>query len=229
MTPCNTTDLSRCIEDPILKPETSQLEIRKRCLEAREHSFYGVVLNGSRIAQACALLEESPVKVIGTVGFPLGAMEADVKRFEAETAIDHGAQEIEMVLNIGRLKDREESAVLRELRDVVEAAEERPVSVIIETGLLTREEKILACQLVVESGAHCVSMSTGFLPGNASAEDVKLIRRTVGEKFCVKASGEIRDTRTTLAMIEAGANRISTICGIAIVRGLSAATSPARG
>jgi deoxyribose-phosphate aldolase len=221
--PSTSTELSRCIEDPILKPETTQLELRKRCLEAREHAFYGVAVNGSRVAQAYALLEDSPVKVIGTAGFPFGAMEGDAKRYEAEVAIDHGAQEIELVLNIGRLKDGDDAAVLRELRDVVAAAEERPVSVVIETGLLTREEKILTCQLIVESGAQCVSMATGFFPGNASVEDVKLIRRTVGDKFCVKASGEIRDTRTTLAMIEAGATRISTICGIAILRGLTAA------
>jgi deoxyribose-phosphate aldolase len=151
------------------------------------------------------------------VGFPLGAMSADAKRFEAETAIDEGAHEIDVVLNLGRLKDREDSMVLRELRDVVEAAEERPVKVILETCLLTAEEKVRACHLVVESGARFVKTSTGFGPGGATIEDVRLLRETVGPKFGVKASGRIRDAATALAMIAAGATRIGTSAGVAMV------------
>ena len=139
------------------------------------------------------------------VGFPLGAMSADAKRFETEAAIDDGAQEIDVVLNVGRLKDGDDKYVLRELCDVVEAADERTVKVILETCLLTPEEKIRACKLVVESGAHFVKTSTGFSSGGATMADVRLMRETVGPKFGVKASGGIRDTKTALAMIEAGA------------------------
>ena len=128
-----------------------------------------------------------------------------------------------MVLNIGRLKDGEGASVLRELRDLVEAAEERPVKVILEACLLTREEKILACQLIVEAGAHFVKTSTGFSTGGATIEDVRLLRETVGPEFGVKAAGGIRDTATALAMIDAGATRLGTASGVAIVQGLAAA------
>ena len=142
------------------------------------------------------MLEDSDVKVASVVGYPLGAMASDVKRFEAETAIDDGAHEIDMVLNIARLKAGDDKYVFREIVDVVEAADERPVKVIIETCLLTDAEKIRACKLVVESGAQFVKTSTGFNPGGgATIADVKLLRETVGPKFGVKASGGIRDAR----------------------------------
>jgi deoxyribose-phosphate aldolase len=146
-----------------------------------------------------------------------------VKRFEAEAAIDDGAQEIDLVINLGRLKDGNNKYVLRELRDVVEAADERPVKVILETGLLSREEKIRACELVVESGAHFVKTSTGSNAGGATLDDVKLLREAVGEKFGVKASGGIRDLKAALAMIEAGATRLGTSASVAIIQELSAA------
>jgi deoxyribose-phosphate aldolase len=158
--------------------------------------------------------------VASVVGFPLGAMSADAKRFETEAAVDDGAQEIDFVLNLGRLKDGADKYVLRELCDVVEAADERIVKVILETCLLTLEEKIRACQLAVESGAHFVKTSTGFSAGGATVDDVKLMRETVGPKFGVKASGGIRDTQTALAMIEAGATRLGTSASVAIVEGL---------
>ena len=219
-------DLARFIDHTVLKPDATARDIEKLCAEAQEYLFYSVCVNGSRVAQAHHLLEGAGVKVAAVVGFPLGAMDADAKRFETEAAVDNGASEIDLVLNLGYLKDGADSVVLRELRDVVEAADERPVKVILETALLTREEKIRACQLVVESGARFVKTSTGFGPGGATLEDVKLLRETVGPNFGVKASGGIRDTATALAMIEAGATRLGTSNGVAIVRGL---TTPAAG
>jgi deoxyribose-phosphate aldolase len=161
------------------------------------------------------------VKVASVVGFPLGAMSTDAKRFETEAAIDDGAQEIDVVLNVGRLKDGDDKYVLRELCDVVEAADEHTVKVILETCLLTDEQKIRACRMVVESGAHFVKTSTGFSTSGATLADVKLMRATVGPEFGVKASGGIRDLKSALAMIEAGATRLGTSAGVAIVEGLA--------
>jgi deoxyribose-phosphate aldolase len=213
--------LAACIDHTLLRPDATAKDIEKLCAEARQHGFHSVCVNGSWVDRARHLLEDSDVKVSGTVGFPLGAMACDVKRYETEAAIDEGAQEIDVVLNIGRLKDGDDKYVLRELRDIVEAADERPVKVILETCLLTREEKIRACHLVVESGAQFVKTSTGLSTGGATIEDVMLMRETVGPKFGVKAAGGIRDARTALAMIEAGATRIGTSAGVAIVGGLA--------
>jgi deoxyribose-phosphate aldolase len=213
--------LAAYIDHTLLKADTMARDIENLCAEARENQFYSVCVNGSWVGQACHFLEGTGVKVASVVGFPLGAMSLDVKRFEAEAAIDDGAHEIDVVLNVGRLKAGDDKYVLRELRDVVEAADEWPVKVILETCLLTREEKIRACKLVVESGARFVKTSTGFSTGGATVEDVKLMRETVGPKFGVKASGGIRDTKTALAMIEAGATRLGTSAGVAIVKGLA--------
>jgi deoxyribose-phosphate aldolase len=215
-------ELARSIDHTLLKSDASRADIEKLCREAVEHGFYSVCVNGSRVELARSLVEDSGVKVAAVVGFPLGAMDSDVKRYETEVAIDHGAEEIDLVLNIAKLKEGDDAYVLRELRDVVEAADERPVKVIIETCLLTDEEKIRACGLVVESGAAFIKTSTGFSTGGATLDDVKLLRQHVGEKFGVKASGGIRDTQTALAMIEAGATRLGTSAGIAIVKGLAA-------
>lgn len=215
-------ELARYIEHTLLRPDATRGQIERLCEEARTHGFYGVCVNGSRVELASYLLEETDVRVVAVVGFPLGAMSGDVKRFETEAAVDDGAHEIDMVMNIGLLKDGEYKRLLRELRDVVEAADERPVKVILETGLLTQEEKVRACELVLDSGARFVKTSTGFGPGGATVEDVRLLRQTVGERLGVKASGGIRDTATALAMIEAGADRIGTSNGVAIVRGLAA-------
>ena len=212
-------DLARHIDHTLLKADASARDIEKLCAEAREHHFWSVCVNGSRVVQAAALLEDSDVKVAAVVGFPLGAMDSDAKRFETENVIDLGAQEIDLVLNIARLKEGDEKYVLRELRDVVEAADGVPVKVILETCLLTNEEKLRACSLVVESGARFVKTSTGFSNGGATLDDVKMMREAVGPKFGVKASGGIRDTATALAMIAAGATRLGTSAGIAIVKG----------
>ncbi|HXG46620.1 MAG TPA: deoxyribose-phosphate aldolase [Methylomirabilota bacterium] len=218
-------DLARYIDHTLLRADAGARDIERLCLEARQHLFHAVCVNGSRVELAAHLLEDTNVKVAAVVGFPLGAMEADAKRFETEAALDLGAQEIDVVLNVGRLKDGDDKYLLRELRDVVEAADERPVKVIIETCLLTREEKIRACHLILDSGAHFVKTSTGFSSGGATVEDVKLLREAVGPKFGVKAAGGIRDTATALAMIEAGATRLGTSNGVAIVTGVTAQPS----
>jgi deoxyribose-phosphate aldolase len=215
-------ELAQYIDHTLLKPEAVRPDFEKLCREAVEHRFYSVCVIGSRVELVRTLVEDSGVKVAAVVGFPLGAMDPDTKRYETEVAIDHGAEEIDLVLNIGKLKEGDIRFVLRELRDVVEAADERPVKVILETSLLTREEKILACRLVVESGAKFVKTSTGFSTGGATLDDVKLMREQVGPEFGVKASGGIRDTQSALAMIEAGATRLGTSAGVAIVKGLAA-------
>lgn len=216
-------DLARHIDHTLLKADARASDIEKLCAEARQHAFWSVCVNGSRVTQAAALLEDSGVKVAAVVGFPLGAMDSDAKRFETEGVIDLGAQEIDLVLNIARLKDGDDRYVLREIRDVVEAAQGALVKVIFETCLLTREEKLRACSLSVEAGARFVKTSTGFSTGGATIEDIRLMREAVGPKIGVKASGGIRDTATALAMIAAGATRLGTSAGVAIVDGHTAA------
>ncbi len=215
-------NLADYIDHTLLKADATAGDIERLCAEARAHRFHAVCVNGVRVELAWHCLEGSGVKVAAVIGFPLGAMDADVKRFETEAAVDAGAQEMDVVLNLGRLRDGDDRLVLRELRDVVEAADELPVKVILEACLLTREEKLRACRLIVESGAAFVKTSTGFGHGGATVEDVKLLREAVGPNFGVKAAGGIRDTATALAMIEAGATRLGTSAGVAIVQGQTA-------
>ena len=216
----SSAQLAAYIDHTLLKPDATAKDIEKLCAEAQTHHFYSVCVNGSRVELARHLLEDSGVHVACVVGFPLGAGIPDAKRFETEAAVDDGAQEIDVVLNLGQLKDGNDKFVLRELRDVVQAADGNPVKVIIETCLLMRAEKIRACRLVVDSGAQFVKTSTGFSTGGATVDDVKLMRETVGPNFGVKASGGIRDTQTALAMIAAGATRLGTSASVAIVNGL---------
>ncbi|HEX5397958.1 MAG TPA: deoxyribose-phosphate aldolase [Verrucomicrobiae bacterium] len=213
--------LAAFIDHTLLKADATAAQIEQLCAEAREHRFFSVCVNGCRVTEARHWLDGSDVKVANVVGFPLGAMSSDAKRFETEAAIDDGAQEIDVVLNVARLKDGDDTYVLRELIDVVEAADERTVKVILETCLLTNEEKVRACKLAVESGAHFVKTSTGFSTGGATLADVKLMRATVGAEFGVKASGGIRDAQAALAMIEAGATRLGTSAGAAILNELA--------
>jgi len=217
--PLSPEQLAAYIDHTLLKPDASPAQIEQLCAEAREHRFFSVCVNGTWVSTARHLLEDTDVKIACVVGFPLGAGADDVKRFETEAAVDDGAHEIDVVLNIARLKAGQDRLVFRELVDVVEAADERTVKVILETCLLTEAEKIRACELVVESGAHFVKTSTGFSTAGATLDDVRLMRATVGEKFGVKASGGIRDTATALAMIAAGATRLGTSSGIAILNG----------
>ena len=217
-------ELAAYIDHTLLRPDATAADIQRLCAEAREHRFHAVCVNGSRVELARHCLEDSAVKVVAVAGFPLGAMEADAKRFEVEAAVDAGAQELDVVMNLGRLKDGNPKVVLRELCDVVEAAQGMPVKVIIETCLLTDDEKRLACGLAVESGASFVKTSTGFGPGGATVADVRLLRAAVGPKLGVKAAGGIRDRATALALIEAGANRLGTSAGVAMLRDQGPAT-----
>ena len=216
----SSAQLAAYIDHTLLKPDATAKDIEKLCAEAHTHRFYSVCVNGSWVELARHLLEDSGVHVACVVGFPLGAGLPDAKRFETEAAVDDGAQEIDVVLNLGQLKDGNDKFILDELRDVVQAADGNPVKVIIETCLLTRAEKIQACRLVVAGGAQFVKTSTGFSTGGATVDDVRLMRETVGANFGVKASGGIRDTRTALAMIAAGATRLGTSASVAIVKGL---------
>lgn len=219
-------ELAKYIDHTLLKPDATKNDIERLCQEARQYGFYSVCVNSCRVALARYFLEDSDVKVCSVVGFPLGAMDGDAKRYETEVAVDEGAHEIDVVINIGLLKDGENQKVLRELRDIVEAADDRIVKVIIETCLLTEEEKLRACELILDSGAKFVKTSTGFSTGGATIEDVKLLRNAVGEKFGVKAAGGISDAKTAIAMIEAGANRIGTSKGVKIIQTLNSAVTP---
>jgi deoxyribose-phosphate aldolase len=219
-------NLAACIDHTLLRADATAHDIEQLCAEARRHHFHCVCVNSSRIAQAYALLADTEVIVASVVGFPLGGMDSDAKRYETELAIDLGADEIDVVLNIGKLKDGDDKFVLRELRDVAEAADERIVKVILETCLLSRDEIIRACHLTLDSGAKFVKTSTGFGRSGATVDDVKLMREVVGEKFGVKASGGIRDRATAEAMIQAGANRLGTSASVAIVQEASRETAP---
>jgi deoxyribose-phosphate aldolase len=209
--------LAARIELTGLRADATLKDIEKLCAEARQHRSFGICVHGCRVELARHLLDGTDIKVIAVAGFPLGAGPADAKRYEVEVAIDDGAHEMDVVLNVGKLRDGENSYVLRELRDVVEAADDRPVKVILETPLLSEEEKIRACGLAVESGAKFVNTSTGFSRNGANIQDVALLRRTVGPHFGVKAAGGIRNFATALAMIAAGANRLGTSTGASIL------------
>ena len=206
-------ELVRRLELTLARPEATRQDLQKACATARGRGFHSLCVSGSRVELARTLLDDSEVKVTGLIGFPLGATDADAKRYETEVAIDHGAQEIETVLNIGRLKDGDHQYVLRELRDVAEAADERPVKVILETGLLTADERALACQLVLDSGTHCVGTGSS---GLVTAADVRALRLAVGEKFGVKAAGW-RELQEAMALMEAGATRLGIADGLAML------------
>ena len=211
------SDLAKFIDHTLLKPEATRAQIEALCAEAAEHNFATVCVNGSRVELAYSLLEESDVQVATVVGFPLGAIDADVKRYETEAAIDAGAGEIDMVMNVGRFIDGDHDFIVREIRDVVEAADDHVVKVILETCLLSNEQIVQACKLVVQAQAHFVKTSTGFGSAGATIEHVKLMRETVSQFAGVKAAGGIRNAADAHAMIEAGATRLGTSGGVAIV------------
>jgi len=212
-------DLARMIDHTLLKPDATRDEIEKLCQEALTYQFASVCVNPHWVPLAAQLLKGSPVKVCTVIGFPLGATSTAAKAFEAADAIAHGAQEVDMVLNIGALKSGDLDTVQQDIAAVVEAARGKTlVKVILETGLLTRDEKITACRLAKAAGADFVKTSTGFGHGGATVEDVALMRETVGPEMGVKASGGVRDAATARAMIQAGANRIGASAGVSIVR-----------
>lgn len=214
-------DLAKRIELALLRPEATAANIAALCAEARARGLYGICVNSAWVELARHELEDSDVKVVSVVGFPLGACDTETKRFETEAAIDNGAHEIDMVLNVGWLKDKNDRFVLRELRDVVEAADERPVKVILEVGLLTQDEIIRACHLTLDSGAQFVKSCTGFGPRGVTVEDVRLMRQAVGTEFGIKASGGIRDAATAQALIEAGATRLGVSNAAALLESVS--------
>jgi deoxyribose-phosphate aldolase len=194
--------------------------VEKLCREAREFVFASVCVNPCYVKLASRLLEGSRVKVCSVVGFPLGANKKEIKAYEARKAVMEGASEIDMVMNVGALKSGDTRLVEQDMRDVREACGNRVVTkVILETALLTDEEKITACQLAVKAGMDFVKTSTGFGPGGATVEDVRLMRTVVGEGIGVKASGGIRDTETAARMVEAGASRIGASASVKIVGG----------
>ncbi len=212
--------LAKLIDHTILKPTATKTDIRRLCDEAKKYGFWSVCVNPTYVSLATTILKKTPVKVCSVTGFPLGANTPEVKALEAEKAIIDGASEIDMVLNIGALKSHEDELVKRDIREVVGRAKsqrETVVKVIIECGLLTEDEKIFACKLVKESGADFVKTSTGFNAPGANVHDVKLIRNVVGSDLGIKASGGIRTYRDAIKLIEAGANRIGTSSGVAII------------
>jgi deoxyribose-phosphate aldolase len=211
--------LASHIEHTLLRPDADRQSVQRLCAEAREHGFCAVCVQGSWVAEARHALERTTIRVVTIAGFPLGGSASDVKRFETEVAVDDGAHEIDVVMNVGRLKSGDDRYVLRELHDIIEAADDRPVKVILETCCLTREEKIRACRLAVEAGASFVKTSTGLGAGGATVDDVRLILEAVDGKCEVKAAGGIRDIQFALALIEAGATRLGTSAGVSIVTG----------
>ncbi len=215
--------LAKLIDHTLLKPDATQQEIAQLCFEARKYGFASVCVNPSWVPLCSQLLKDSPVKVCTVIGFPLGATAPEVKAFEAENAIKQGATEIDMVINIGALKARDLEVVAKDMRGVVNASHARGaiVKVIIETVLLTDEEKTIACLLSKEAGADFVKTSTGFAGGGATVNDVALMRRTVGPEMGVKASGGVRTFEDAENMIKAGATRIGASAGVKIIQGPS--------
>src|SRR5215469_8569517 len=215
------------IDHTLLKPETTQEQIVRLCQEAVHFGFAAVCVNPWWIGLAASALRGSSVKVATTIGFPLGANHTTVKRFEAQEATRLGAQELDMVMNIGALKSRDRQSVQNDIAAVAEVAHAAGaiLKVILETSLLSLEEKILSCELSLAGKADFVKTATGFF-GSATTDDVSLMRGVVGDRAGVKASGGIRSAAAAVAMLEAGANRLGTSSGVAIVREMGAAEFP---
>ncbi|HEM4070038.1 TPA: deoxyribose-phosphate aldolase [Streptococcus suis] len=211
--------LNKYIDHTILKPETTQEQVEKILAEAKEYNFASVCVNPTWVALAAESLKDSDVKVCTVIGFPLGANTPAVKAFETKDAISNGADEIDMVINIGALKTGNYDLVLEDIKAVVAASGDKLVKVIIEACLLTDDEKVKACQLSQEAGADYVKTSTGFSTGGATVADVALMRKTVGPDMGVKASGGARSYEDAIAFIEAGASRIGASSGVAIMNG----------
>ena len=210
--------LNKYIDHTILKATASSADVQKLCEEAIEHEFYSVCVNGCYVADAKHLLQGTDVKVAAVVGFPLGAMTTASKVFEAKEAIENGASEIDMVINVAKLKDGEFDYVENEIRLIKEAIGDNVLKVIIETCYLTDEEKVKACELSLVAKADFVKTSTGFGTGGATYEDVKLMKSVVGDNAKVKASGGVRDKETAQKYIDLGAERLGTSSGIDIVK-----------
>ncbi len=211
-------DIAKYIDHTVLKPEATSEDVKKLCKEAKEYGFASVCVNGCYAKLVSTELAGSNVKTCVVVGFPLGAMTKEAKAFETTQAIENGATEIDMVINVGALKDKNYNLLKEDIEAVVNAAKGKAiVKVIIETCLLTDEEKVKACEISKEAKADFVKTSTGFSTGGATKEDISLMRKTVGQDLGVKASGGVRDYKTAIDMINAGASRIGASASIAIV------------
>lgn len=210
--------LAKMIDHTLLKADAKTSDIRRICAEAREYGFASVCVNSCHAGLVTQELSGSGVKTCCVVGFPLGAMSSAAKAYEARCAVEDGAGEIDMVINVGALKEGNDTFVLEDIRSVVEAAKPAIVKVIIETCLLTDEEKVRACELSEKAGAAFVKTSTGFSTGGANVHDVALMRKTVGERLGVKASGGIHTPEEAKALVDAGASRIGASNGVALIR-----------
>jgi len=211
--------IAKMIDHTLLKPEATIMQIRNLCAEARKFGFASVCVNPSYVPLCRDELRGTDVKVCTVIGFPLGATTTETKAFETRDAIANGADEVDMVINIGFLKSKNYSKVENDIKAVVDAAKGAIVKVIIETALLTDEEKVKACQLAKSAGADFVKTSTGFAKGGATVKDIELMRRTVGSSMGVKASGGIRTFEDAVAMVKAGATRIGASASVAIIKG----------
>ena len=216
------TEIAKMIDHTVLKAAATQQEIIKLCQEAKEYGFASVCINPTFVSLAAEQLKGSGVMVCTVVGFPLGCSTTETKAYETRDAVKNGAQEVDMVINIGALKDGNEEKILQDISAVVKAAQETnseaAVKAIIETCYLSQEEKIAACKLAKAAGAHFVKTSTGFGTGGATAEDIALMRQVVGLEMGVKASGGIKNSADVFNMIKAGANRIGASAGINIIK-----------
>lgn len=210
-------ELNKYIDHTLLKPEATKEQITKLCQEARQYDFASVCVNTCYVPLAKELLAGSDVKVCCVVGFPLGAMDTVSKAFEAKTAVANGAQEVDMVINIGALKDKDYDYVTKDIAAVVEASKPAIVKVIIEACLLTDEEKVEACKCSMNAKAEFVKTSTGFSTHGATPEDVVLMKKTVGNVCKVKAAGGVRSYDDAMKMIEAGADRLGCSAGIKVM------------
>jgi deoxyribose-phosphate aldolase len=223
------SDLAGMIDHTLLKADTTAEDVRRVCEEAKRYRFASVCVNSTNVAKAAAHLDGSGVMVCAVVGFPLGAMSPSAKAFEAREAVRAGAHEIDMVINLGALRSRDYETTLEDIRKVVEASRPAKVKVILETGALSTEEKIVGITLARLGGAHFVKTSTGFGPGGATVEDVALMRRLVGHELGVKASGGIRTREDAEKMVAAGANRIGASASVSIVTGRKSEKHPKSG
>jgi len=211
-------NLAKYIDHTLLKPNATQQEVIQLCNEAKKYGFFSVCVNPFYVPLVRKELNGSGVRITAVVGFPLGANIKEVKAFEAKKAVEQGANEIDMVLNIAALKNKDYKTVKEDITAVLDAINGKAkLKVIIETCLLTEEEKIKACEIAKESGAHFVKTSTGFSSGGATPNDVALMKKTVGSEMGVKASGGIRDKEKAIQMIKSGANRIGASSSVSIV------------
>jgi deoxyribose-phosphate aldolase len=212
-------DLNRIIDHTDLKPDATRADIERLCDEALEHGFYSVCVNSSWTSMCAARLAGTGVRVATCVGFPLGAMSTTAKAFEAERAVADGTDELDMVIPVGRLVSGEDDAVREDVAAVVRGAQGHPVKTILECCLLTPDQIVRGCELCASAGAAFVKTSTGFSRGGATLDDVRLMRKTVGDACGVKAAGGIHTRSEALAFVEAGATRLGTSSGIVIARG----------